>query len=223
MSIVGICGFLGAGKSTVADYLVHHHGYTRLSFASTVKDVVSSLFKWDRTLLEGATEESRDWRSRPDPFWSARLGREWTPRLALQIIGTEIGRTHIHENIWVDTVFAAIERLGPSARVVIDDARFPNELDAIRRAGGSILRVFRDFPSAEHERLWAVQGTPDVSSERIHSSEWSWLCWAPIVDTPCLQNTGTKEDFYVVIENWYRTSGPQTFTREVPVKTIPVQ
>jgi hypothetical protein len=53
--IVGICGFIGSGKDTAADYLVNFHGFRRESFANTLKDAVSCVFGWDRTLLEGRT------------------------------------------------------------------------------------------------------------------------------------------------------------------------
>lgn len=224
--IIGVCGFLNAGKSTVADHLVRHHGYTRMSFAGAVKDVVAALFQWDRALLDGATQESRVWRTLPDPYWSACLEQEWTPRRALQIVGTELGRQHLHENIWVDTVFAAINRLDPAAKVVIDDVRFVNELNTIHANGGTILRVFREFPTLEHEQLWKqaesqLHMAPSTWDSRLrrlrfwknwrtqtpalHASEWDWLRWPAIASTPCLHNTGTKEEFCASIESWYTT------------------
>ena len=60
--IVGICGLIGSGKGTVADFLVNDKGFTKLSFADKLKDSVATLFDWPRELLEGDTEESRQWR-----------------------------------------------------------------------------------------------------------------------------------------------------------------
>jgi adenylate kinase family enzyme len=68
--IIGICGFIGSGKGTVADTLVNEYGYTKLSFADTLKDGVAAVFNWDRKLLEGDTKDSRDWRETPDTFWT---------------------------------------------------------------------------------------------------------------------------------------------------------
>ena len=85
MELVGLCGFAGSGKSTVAQYLVREHGYTRISFAAAVKDITAILFQWDRASLEGTTPETREWRMQPDPFWSERFGEGWTPRKALNL------------------------------------------------------------------------------------------------------------------------------------------
>ena len=67
--IVGLVGFIGAGKGTVADILVEKHGFIKESFANSVKDSVSVIFGWDRSSLEGDTPESRRWREQPDEFW----------------------------------------------------------------------------------------------------------------------------------------------------------
>jgi hypothetical protein len=72
--IIGVCGFIGSGKDTIADYLVNIHEYRRESFANTLKDAVSAVFGWDRTMLEGRTKQAREWREQVDPWWSKR----WT-------------------------------------------------------------------------------------------------------------------------------------------------
>jgi cytidylate kinase len=77
--IIGICGFIGSGKDTIADYLANVRQFRRISFAGTLKDAVSAVFGWDRELLEGRTQQSRAWREQPDEWWSQRLGREITP------------------------------------------------------------------------------------------------------------------------------------------------
>jgi hypothetical protein len=99
--IIGIVGFIGSGKDTVADYLVNFHGYKRESFANSLKDAVSQVFGWDRELLEGRTKESRDWRETRDEWWSKRLKRDITPRWVLQYWGTEVVRKGFHDDMWV--------------------------------------------------------------------------------------------------------------------------
>ena len=55
--IIGITGLIGSGKDTVAKLFVER-GCTQDSFAAPLKDVCSSIFGWDRTMLEGDTVES---------------------------------------------------------------------------------------------------------------------------------------------------------------------
>ena len=108
--IIGICGFIGSGKDTVADFLVNFQGFRRESFANTLKDAVSSVFGWDRELLEGRTKESREWREQRDEWWSRRLGMDITPRYVLQQWGTEVCRRSFHDDIWIASLENKLRR-----------------------------------------------------------------------------------------------------------------
>ena len=85
--VIGICGLIGSGKGTVADQLVEQN-YKKISFADKLKDGVSTIFGWDRLLLEGDTRESREWREVPDEFWTKELGKDITPRLVMDLMIT---------------------------------------------------------------------------------------------------------------------------------------
>lgn len=140
--IVGVAGFIGSGKDTIADYLITFKGFKRMSYAEPLKDAVSAIFGWDRELLEGTTKYSREWRDQVDPWWAERLDiNHLTPRWVLQQWGTEVGRRAFHDDIWI----ASVENKLRSERddIVISDCRFPNELKSIKRAGGITIRVSR--------------------------------------------------------------------------------
>ena len=62
--IIGVCGLIGGGKGTVGDILVEQYDFKKLSFADKLKDAVAEMFDWDRALLEGITDESRNWREK---------------------------------------------------------------------------------------------------------------------------------------------------------------
>jgi hypothetical protein len=177
--IIGICGFIGSGKDTLADYLVNFHEFRRESFASTLKDAVAAVFGWDRTLLEGRTKEAREWREQVDPWWAERLSMPTlTPRWVLQYWGTEVCRKSFHDDIWI----ASLENKLRNSKdhVVISDCRFPNEIESIRKAGGKIIWVQRgDLPEwydvavqANAGHNWAVQ---DLKMRKIHASETAWV------------------------------------------------
>ena len=140
--IIGICGLIGAGKDTAADYLVNFYGFRRDSFAATLKDAVSSVFGWNRELLEGRTKNAREWREQVDPWWSERLNMpQLTPRLVLQLWGTEVCRKGFHDDIWIASVENKIRMAKDN--IVISDCRFPNEIQSIRNAGGRVIRIAR--------------------------------------------------------------------------------
>jgi len=97
-SFIGLCGEKGCGKDTIANFLVDHFDYTKVSFACSVKKIVSELFDWPYELLLGETEESRIWRETMDEWWTLKLnmGRDITPRFILQNIGTDVRRMWLY-------------------------------------------------------------------------------------------------------------------------------
>jgi hypothetical protein len=177
--IIGICGFIGSGKDTVADYLVNFHEFRRESFASTLKDAVAAVFGWDRTLLEGRTKEAREWREQVDPWWAERLAMPTlTPRWVLQYWGTEVCRKAFHDDIWI----ASLENKLRNSKdnVVISDCRFPNEIQSIRDAGGKIVWVQRGelpdwYDTAIEANLGHNYAVQDLKMRKIHASETAWV------------------------------------------------
>lgn len=177
--IIGVCGFIGSGKDTVADYLQNFHEFRRESFASTLKDAVASVFGWDRTFLEGRTKEAREWREQVDPWWAERLAMPTlTPRWVLQYWGTEVCRRAFHDDIWIASLENKL-RLSKD-NVVISDCRFPNEIQSIRNAGGKIIWVQRgNLPDWYQVALDANAGHnyafQELKMRKIHASETAWV------------------------------------------------
>ena len=84
-----------------------------------------------------------------------------TVRQLLQKVGTDAMRDVIHENVWVNALFADYKKLKIKVfdrnfdeythienypNWIITDVRFPNELQAIKNRGGISIRVNRDLP-----------------------------------------------------------------------------
>lgn len=201
--IIGVCGFIGSGKDTIADYLVGFHGFRRDSFAGTLKDAVASVFGWDRELLEGRTPEARAWREQRDEWWSNRLGMNITPRWVLQYWGTEVCRHGFHDDIWIAALEARLSRR--SDHTVISDVRFPNEIASIRNAGGKIVWVKRgDMPVWCNELIKIrKESTPGVATDymkqyNVHASEWAWVGTEFDYE---INNNGTIEELYSQIKS----------------------
>jgi hypothetical protein len=188
--IIGICGLIGSGKDTIADYLQNIHQFRRESFAHTLKDAVAAVFGWDRELLEGRTRESREWREQVDPWWSERLNMpNLTPRWVLQYWGTEVARKSFHDNIWIASLENKLRKTHDD--VVISDCRFPNEITAIKNAKGIVIRVVRGPEPEWYDLAVRVNAGPngpqhsgaggwefakmELNRYGIHPSEWAWI------------------------------------------------
>jgi len=180
--IIGITGLIGSGKDTAANYLITHHKFKKESFANSLKDAVSSVFGWDRELLEGQSKYSREWREQVDAWWAQRLGMpNLTPRWVLQYWGTEVCRTGFHDDMWI----ASLENKLRNSKddVVISDCRFKNEVKAIKDAGGYTIRIHRgtlpewyqaaiDHNKGPKHVGWSL-GKNKLDQLKIHASEYS--------------------------------------------------
>lgn len=183
--IIGVCGLIGAGKDTIADYLVNIHQFRRESFANTLKDAVAAVFGWDRELLEGRTKQSRAWREQVDAWWAERLNMpDLTPRWVLQYWGTEVVRKSFHDDTWIASLENRLRKTTDD--VVISDCRFPNEIAAIKRAGGVVVRVHRGPDPDWYRFAEMVNRGPERNIEwsfaktqldkfNIHASETAWV------------------------------------------------
>jgi hypothetical protein len=206
--IIGICGFIGSGKDTVADYLTNFHEFRRESFANSLKDCVAQVFGWDRTMLEGRTKQAREWREQIDPWWADRLNMpRLTPRWILQYWGTEVCRHGFHDDIWIASLENKLRRSQDD--VVISDCRFPNEISAIKNAGGRVIRVVRGAEPAWYDSAVSVNRGPDGNSTwslsrrrleklGIHASETAWV--GTKFDA-VLDNNSTLDDLYQQVKS----------------------
>jgi len=203
--IIGICGLIGNGKGTVADYLVEQHNFTKLSFADRLKDGVSTLFGWDRALLEGDTVESREFREKIDKYWTAETGKEVTPRTVLQLYGTECLRRGFFDGIWVSLVKQQILE-NPNGNFVIPDCRFFNELEMVKGLKGFTWEVWREEEPEywkEAGKLNREQNPPPEDNPisraypNVHRSEWRWAGWD--FDFT-IMNQDTMETLYTSID-----------------------
>lgn len=206
--IISISGRIGSGKDTVADHLVDKYGFTRMSFADSLKDAISIIFSWDRELLAGVTAESRRWREEVDEWWADKLEMPGlTPRWVLQYWGTEVCRKGFHNDIWVASLENKLRTLDKN--VVITDCRFLNELQAVKNNNGTTIRVERGqapdwYKAAEDYNRgpngnvgWAV-GLSNLQRLKIHASEYSSV---GLKYDHIIQNDSTIPDLYDKIDS----------------------
>lgn len=204
--VIGLVGFAGSGKDTVGQYLVENYGFTSIAFADPLKDCLAAMFGWDREMLAGRHPDSRVWREEVDTWWANKLGiPHFTPRFAMQNIGTDTMRRTFHDQIWIiNTEKRILEATGP---VVITDGRFANEIRMMRRLGGKVYRVKRGpdpvwmdvAHNANQGDAIAVKQLNEVF--KVHQSEWAWV--GEELDGS-IRNDGTLEDLHERTEAIYR-------------------
>jgi hypothetical protein len=174
--IIGLSGLISVGKDTVADILVKHHKFQKVSLADPMKRSVMEWFDWPVERLWGPSK----FRSVEDPRYPGL-----TARKVLQLLGTEVGR-NCYPDVWADYAMRVAKALlkngvryradlGPmhggtnieeniAKGVVISDVRFKNEMNAIRAAGGKVIRIKRpgkETPEWNHASETEQLSVPD--------------------------------------------------------------
>ncbi len=167
MLILGIAGAKQAGKTTLANELMHHYKLVHLSFAAPMRQFVAKLLGVSGHELEKMKEQPIDWLDNV------------TPRHMLQSLGTEWGREMVHPDLWVRVLLHNI----PPSGAIISDVRFVNEAELIRKKGGLILKVER--PGTGHgDGHISEKPLPDelVNATILNNGDREHLC-SKAVDT----------------------------------------
>ncbi len=137
-NVIGICGQAGSGKDTAAKWFIER-GYGKSSFADPIKFMLNQAFGWSMQ-----DWENRHWKESKAvhafPYRWKRPAR--SPRFLAQWLGTDVVRNNFGQNAWVDLWKQRWHDTG-QPRVVVADVRFQNEVDAIHKLGGIVLRIVR--------------------------------------------------------------------------------
>lgn len=180
--IIGISGYSGSGKDLAGTIIqeISLNKWVIKKWAGKLKVIAS--------MLTGIPVEKFE----DQEFKKTELGPEWgmTVRDFLQKLGTDAIRDGLHTNAWVNAVMANYTptqvqwsdgpiggyKDGPMPNWIITDTRFPNEAEAIKKAGGIIIRIER----------------PGVKPINPHPSETSLDDWN---FDAVINNDGQIEDF----------------------------
>lgn len=175
--LIGLCSpAMFSGKSTVANHLLERHKFAKIAFADPLKAMTEALLGsvgigpvLARQMIHGDLKEST----------IRELGV--TPRKLMQELGTAWGRKAIRDTFWIDIALTRAQGfMDAGISVVIDDVRFPNEMEAILAAGGVCYRVVR--PSAKVTRVHASEGQLDL------------------IQMPEIWNTGSCDDLFAAAD-----------------------
>lgn len=153
----------GCGKSTAAQALCIEHGFVRVSFADPLRKMTGALLQelgCDTAQVGHLLHEGKE-------EIIPELGV--STRHLLRTLGTEWGRDCIHPNLWVRVWTKKVANLD---RVVVDDLRFPNELEAVRYRGGTVIEITRPGTDRNdlHRSDGALDGLGDIADYTIQNS-----------------------------------------------------
>lgn len=129
--VIGLTGKMGAGKDTVADYLVKSYGFTKVGFADALYTAVARIFDITREQAERFKEEGYEcyW-AKPSDWPKVTTTHPVSMRQLLQRFGTDVGRDLFALNLWATLLERRITAF-PEKDYVIKDVRFDNEAKMI--------------------------------------------------------------------------------------------
>lgn len=184
-TIIGFMGMAGVGKTTAARAL-QAAAKTSLpivySFAGPLKEAVKRLCLFSDEQVYG----DLDAKSLIDPRWG------FSPRQALQIIGTDCVRKMLCEDFWARRMRLSVEASLDHV-IIIDDVRFEDEAAFIKEKGGIVVMIKR--PGGPTLPWHASENPPEHMSNIL------------------ITNNQSKEDFEAAVVHALSVSYPDLFRR----------
>ena len=114
--------------------------------------------------------------------------KQMTAREVMQYVGTDIFR-RIKKTVWIDSTMSRISKEKPKM-AIITDCRFPDEVDAVKNAGGYVIRLTRDLHNSSH-----------ISETALDKENYDWKNFDYVLDN---QNLTIYEQS-LQIQEWLDT------------------
>jgi len=197
--IISISGKIGSGKDTIAEIIKQEMpgaGWEVKKFAGKLKEIATLLTSIPVTQFEDQSFKQTLLSSE----WNDVNGNAMTVRDLLQRLGTEAMRSGLHENVWVNALFATYQSkmkftesfdlvdgtdwvMKPSSfcypNWIITDTRFPNEIAACVERKGICIKVERNSETN-------IGNTHASETALDEYTKWDYV----------INNTGTREQLH---------------------------
>lgn len=179
--LIGVGGYLTAGKDVLADHLAAEHGFTKIGMSDPLNKALYTL----NPIIQVRKFYFERYQVIHDKLGYTEAKTIPEVRRLLQALGTDVGRKQLNDDLWKNVAEKNIHELMAQGKsVVITGMRYRNELTMIRENGGTLVWV--DRPGVE-------------APENAHDSERGL---APKDFEEILHNGGTIADFHAVIDDW---------------------
>jgi hypothetical protein len=156
--LIGLGGYLRNGKDEVADELVAEYDFTKYGMSDPLNEALLTLNPW---IPVSGSHAWKHYDTLHDDVGYVEAKKNPEVRRLLQMLGTDVGRNMIDQNVWTTIARKKIQAdLDQGKNVVITAIRFPNEVEMVGEMGGVLAWVHR--PGEE------FQPKPDA-----HASETS--------------------------------------------------
>lgn len=172
MKLIAFTGLAQSGKSTASAYLENTHGFARVNFKSAMIEEIKS------TMPDFLKKEAEIYNCQVDDLFTMKPG---SFRQFLQNYGTELRRKGDNDywvNQWLTKANSLYLETGAS--IVVDDVRFLNEAEMIKRAGGIVVRVLKrgqENTMSHSSETEMAQIVPDTTIE-VEAGDVEELCRA---------------------------------------------
>lgn len=134
---LAISGPAGVGKDHLGLVLEEKYGFTVVKFAHRLRQMVETL---DPVVGCGSLSEPIHLSEALEMYGYEKAKFEFPEfRRLLQVFGTEVIRTHVDNDFWVNDAMRQAEEAGTP--VVFTDCRFPNEAERVRLESGYVVRM----------------------------------------------------------------------------------
>lgn len=189
MILIGLAGPAGAGKDTVADYLVKTYGFIKVSWADALREEVRAAFGLENydLMLNRATKDTynslfalencadSEFVAMTHEMCLVQAGDDpQTPRQILQWWGTEYRRAQ-NPGYWTDQLGKTITRYRESVAYpeqrpqlfVVSDTRFENERTRIIDGG---FAYYEETPVEWDGNIWHIRRETIEAPTDTHQS-----------------------------------------------------
>jgi hypothetical protein len=150
-SIIAFAGRKQSGKTTCSQSVISYFNsfvepdnYARLyNFADPLKkDICMNILGLTYEQCYGSDDDKNQLTNN---YWG---DKQLTAREVMQFVGTDVFRK-MQQNVWADATILKIQKEQPSL-AIIADCRFPNEVDAVKNAGGLVIKLNRNPFNSDH-------------------------------------------------------------------------